>query len=80
LKDFAVKNVRPNLSGGSQATVDLEGELSANMSGGSQPAPRPDAANGAGFGGLDSEFDARFGWSDGRRRARGGRRPPQRRS
>ena len=35
LKDFSGKNLRAHLSGGSQATVALNGELTANLSGGS---------------------------------------------
>jgi Putative auto-transporter adhesin, head GIN domain len=36
LKDLQVKDVKSNLSGGSRATLNLEGGLDANLSGGSQ--------------------------------------------
>lgn len=36
LKDFSVKNISCNLSGGSQATVNIDGSLESNQSGGSR--------------------------------------------
>lgn len=47
LRDFAVGNVRVNLSGGSQATVTLKGELDASLSGGSDVTYYGNAVLGA---------------------------------